>query len=76
MQSRVVLSGQVKQYFACESQHQQGAFFHMTGGFYDFFKMSNPLTEFQGSFFFYLYLYLGRWFNLTGIFFKRIEVTT
>ena len=52
MQSRVVLSGQVKQYFACESQHQQGAFFHMTGGFYDFFKMSNPLTEFQGSFFF------------------------
>ena len=26
MQSTVVLSGQVKQYFACESQHQHGAF--------------------------------------------------
>ena len=30
MQSNVVLSGQVKQYFACESQHQHGAFNDMT----------------------------------------------
>ena len=30
--SHVVLTGQVKQYFACESQHQHGAF-DKTGGF-------------------------------------------
>ena len=31
LQSHVVLTGQVKQYFACESQHQHGAF-DKTGG--------------------------------------------
>jgi len=35
LQSHVVLIGQVKQYFAYESQHQHGAI-DMTGGFKDF----------------------------------------
>ena len=39
MQSHVVLLGQVKQYFAYESQHQHGAF-DMTGGFKDPFVHS------------------------------------
>ena len=36
MQFNAVLSGQVKQYFACESQHQHGGF-DMTDGIQCFF---------------------------------------
>ena len=43
LQSHVVLTGQVKQYFACESQHQHGAF-DKTGGF-KYFLFSSLFGE-------------------------------
>ena len=47
LQSHVVLTGQVKQYFACESQHQHGAF-DKTGGFKYF--LFSPLLQEESHF--------------------------
>ena len=60
VQSHVVLIGQVKQYFAYESQHQHGAF-DKTGGFKHFF-MFIPTW--------------GKWSNLTSIFSNGLKPPT